>query len=344
MPAFLLRGFWDELEARGVSLPELERVSGVSRPRMDEFSSTISDQEAYRLYEAALALTGEETLGLSVGSAMSPASLHLVGHLFVASVTLRQAIDLVVRAERHLRQRAPQMEDRPDGQVRIGNVTERPLRPGARVDAEMTAVFMCKLVAPFFERPSEALTVQFPFPAPEDLSLYKRVIPGRVQFDAEGTFLVFARAALDRRRSGVDPTLPKRLLQLAQDQYGTALSDADSGWVHRVRHALRAHAAPRLVDPEVLARQFRLSQRGLSRRLAREGVSLSILIDEAVYERARMLLRRPSATARQVAEALGYAELSSFFRAFRRWSGGLTPSGFRQREGVADTMARGTRR
>jgi AraC-like DNA-binding protein len=334
MPAFLLRGFWDELHARGVSLSELERASGVPRPRSDEFSSTISAEEAYRLYEAALTLTGDETLGISVASAMSAASLHWVGQIFVASITLRQAIDIVVRAERHLRQRAPEVDARPQRKVRVGNSCERPLRPGARVDAEMTGVFMCKLFAPFFDRPSEMPTVQFPFPAPADTSPYTRVLPGGVEFDAEGTFVLFPRAALDRRRMGVDPTLPKQLLQLAHDQYGTAVADVDADWADRVRRALRAHVTPRLVDPEMLARQFRLSQRALSRRLAREGASLSTLIDQEVYERARTLLRRPAATAREVAAALGYAELSSFFRAFRRWSGGLTPREYRQREGV----------
>jgi AraC-like DNA-binding protein len=331
MPAFLLRGVWDELHTRGVSLSELERRSGVPRPRGDEFSTTISDQEAYRLYEAAVALTGDEALGISIGSAMSVASLHLVGQLFVSSVSLRQAIELVVRAERHIRQRAPFVEDQPHGRVRLGSHQQR-LSCGARVDAEMTGVFMCKLVAPFLEHPSEMLTVQFPFPAPEDTSAYDRVFPGHVEFDADGTFIAFPRAALDRRRTGVDPMLPKQLLQLAQDQYGTTLAEADSDWVQGVRRALHAHAAPRLVDPEILARQFRLSKRGLARRLAREGVSLSALIDEALYERARRLLRRPAATAKEIATALGYAELSSFFRAFRRWSGGLTPNEYRQRE------------
>lgn len=331
MPAFLVRGVWDELHTRGVSLSELERLSGVPRPRGDEFSSTISDQEAYRLYEAAVALTGDEALGISIGSAMSVASLHLVGQLFVASVTLRQAIELAVRAERHIRQRAPCVEDRPHGEVRLGSHQPR-LSGGARVDAEMTGVFMAKLVAPFLKHPSEVLTVQLPFPAPQDTSPYERAFPGRVEFDADGTFIVFPRAALDRRRIGVDPMLSKQLLQLAQDQYGTTLAEVDSDWVQRVRRALHAHAAPRLVDPETLARQFRLSKRGLSRRLAHEGVSLSALIDEALYERARRLLRRPAATAREVAEVLGYSELSSFFRAFRRWSGGLTPNECRQRE------------
>lgn len=326
MPAFLMRGFWDELHTRGVSLSELEKLSGSSSPRANDFSSTVSDEEVYRLYEAAIALTGDDALGVSVGSVVSIASLHLIGQLFVASVTLRQAIDLAIRAEKHMRQRAPIVEEQPNGEVRLGNFCEPHPRQGARVDAELTNVFVCKLVAPFVERPSEMLTVQFPFAAPADLIPYKRVFPGSIEFDADGRFVVFPRAALDRRRIGVDPQLPKQLLQIAQDQYGTTQAEAEANWTQRVRHALRAHAAPRLIDPEILARQLRLSQRGLSRRLLQEGVSLTSLIDEALYERARTLLLRPAATSKDVAAALGYAELSSFFRAFRRWSGGLTPA------------------
>jgi hypothetical protein len=100
------------------------------------------------------------------------------------------------------------------------------------------------------------LTVQFPFPAPEDTSAYDRVFPGRVEFDADGTFIVFPRAALDRRRTGVDPALPEQLLQLAQDQYGTTLGGADSDLVQRVRLALHAHAAGALQRDRRFQSQF----------------------------------------------------------------------------------------
>jgi AraC-like DNA-binding protein len=50
------------------------------------------------------------------------------------------------------------------------------------------------------------------------------------------------------------------------------------------------------------------------------------LLDEALYERAQELLSGGASSA-QVAEELGYAELSSFYRAFRRWSDGRTPRG-----------------
>jgi AraC-like DNA-binding protein len=326
----LLRGFWDELQKRGVELRELQRLSGMNRPRVGGFLSTVSEQDVYRLYEAALALTGDRALGVSVANAMSVASLHLVGQLFVTSVTLRQAIEHTFRAAPHLRRRALWIEELPDGRVRLGHRSEQPSRPGARVDAEMTGVFMYKLAAHFVERPSEMPAVQFPFPAPEDTSTYHRVFPGGAQFDADGTFVVLPRVLLDRRRSGVDPTLTRQLLQLAEDHYGTQHIGAESDWKYRVRSVLRAHVAPRLLDAETLARQLGLSARGLSRRLAREGVSLSTLVDETQYERARSLLRRPMTTSKEIAASLGYAELSSFFRAFRRWSGGLTPSEYRR--------------
>jgi AraC-like DNA-binding protein len=145
-----------------------------------------------------------------------------------------------------------------------------------------------------------------------------------------------------RHRSGADPWLRDQLFKLAVDRYGTAKACTD--WSGRVRRALRVHAAPRLVNLSALAEQCGMSRRGLSRRLAKEGVTVSELIDEVLFERARPLLRRPGATATQVAEALGYAELSSFLRAFRRWSGGLTPSAYRRHHGATGNRARLGRR
>lgn len=154
------------------------------------------------------------------------------------------------------------------------------------------------------------------------------MFPGGVRFDGEGTFVYFPRAALAEARSGADAALLEQLSSLALEQYGA--SDSDDNWSNRVRSALRAQTTLRSTDANTLANQLGVSSRGLARRLAREGESLTRLLDEALYERARELLLRPELSVAQIAEALGYAELSSFFRAFRRWSGGLTPATFRR--------------
>ena len=324
LPAFLLHGVWDELGKRGVSVRELERLSGVARCRRGDFLSTVTEQDLVRFFDAAVALTQDDTLGLSLGRAFNITGCHLVGHLILASFSLRQAIELVSGTGPHWREAA--IEELPGDRMRFGFYEGERSTVGARVKDQLIGAVLYQMAEHFLDRTQGEPAVQFAFPAPADVSAYRRAFPGGVQFDADGTFVNFARRALIKRRSGADSALVQKLFRLAQDYYGAA--HANSEWTSRVRRALHAHAAPRLVNPEELAAQLGLSARSLWRRLGREGSSFSTLLDEALYERARALLARPRATSTQVAEALGYAELSSFYRAFRRWSGGQTPSAF----------------
>jgi AraC-like DNA-binding protein len=69
------------------------------------------------------------------------------------------------------------------------------------------------------------------------------------------------------------------------------------------------------------ARMLALSERTLHRRLAEEGTRFSAMVDEARYSRARELLMDGHMTIERIAAAVGFAEPSSFSRAFKRWSG-----------------------
>jgi AraC-like DNA-binding protein len=331
VPRFMLRGFWDELDKRGISFSELERESGVSPPRRGDFLSVVSEQDMHRLFEVGMQLSGDATLGLSVGRAMGVTGFHLIGHIVLASATLAQAIKFAAHAEPHVGMRAPRIKELEAGLLGFGLFEEeRNTTPGARVETEMTAVLIHDVALHFLDSKFKRPSVHFALATPTDLTPYRVTFPGELHFGAQGTFVSFPSKALRRRRSGADPALLQQLFRLAEEQYAGA--DANEDWTSRVRRALRGQAAPRLVTADTLAEQLGVSVRTLSRRLAREGVSLSGITDEVLYERAQSLLRRPSATSASVAAALGYAELSSFFRAFRRWSGGLTPSAQRRRQ------------
>jgi AraC-like DNA-binding protein len=333
--SFMLRGFWDEMDKRGVSSAELERRSGVSPPRRGDFLSVVTEQDMHRLFEVGMVLSGDSTLGLSVARATGAASFHLIGHIVLASATLPQAIRFAARAAPHLGLRAPRILELESGQLGFGMFAADTMSrsPGARVEAELTAVLLHDVALYFLDSKFGMPSVHFAFPTPSDLNPYRSTFPGEVHFDEPGIFVRFASKALRRRRSGADPTLLQQLLNLAEEQYAGA--NADEDWTSRVRRALRGHPAPRLIQADTIAEQLGVSARALSRRLAHESVSLSALVDEVLYERARALLRRPGTTSAQVAAALGYAELSSFFRAFRRWSGGLTPNRHRRKPGTA---------
>lgn len=330
VPTFMLRGFWDEMSRRGVSFGELERLSGVPPARSGDIFSVALEQDVFRLFEAAMTLTGDPVLGLSVGRATGPFSFHLLGLLALASPTLQHALELGKRALPHLDYPLPKLEPLADGRARFGLPGDpRVDCEGARFKAEMAAVLLHDLAVHFMDRRDACPTVMFGFRAPADVSPYRRIFAGPVEFNGDGTFAIFRETALLRRRSGVDPSLTQQLVRLAQEQTVGAIGGTNV-WTNRVRGALRAHRAPRLLEADQLASQLRVSRRVLSRRLAREGANLSHLIDAELFDRAKLLLHRPSSTASHVAAELGYAELSSFFRAFRRWSGGQTPNEYRR--------------
>jgi AraC-like DNA-binding protein len=77
-----------------------------------------------------------------------------------------------------------------------------------------------------------------------------------------------------------------------------------------------------------VARELRLSDRTLQRRIIDDGATFRQLLLEARQELAREYLNRPEMDVKEVAFLLGYEDSNSFYRAFRTWEG-TTPSQLR---------------
>ncbi|MDI1480323.1 helix-turn-helix transcriptional regulator [Polyangium sp. y55x31] len=78
-----------------------------------------------------------------------------------------------------------------------------------------------------------------------------------------------------------------------------------------------------------------MSPRTLQRRLDAEGVRFSELLDGAREEMARRWVTEPSTTLADVAARLGFSDVATFGRAFKRWTG-MPPGTYRKL-----TLARG---
>jgi AraC-like DNA-binding protein len=72
-----------------------------------------------------------------------------------------------------------------------------------------------------------------------------------------------------------------------------------------------------------------MSARTLQRRLHDEATSFAALLDTFRREASVRLLRERDLSVEEVAFMLGYSEPSSFYRAFRRWTG-QTPRIYRR--------------
>jgi AraC-like DNA-binding protein len=73
------------------------------------------------------------------------------------------------------------------------------------------------------------------------------------------------------------------------------------------------------LSEDVAARELGISRRTLVRRLSDSGTSFRALLDTDLKGRAEQMLAAGKMSRREMAEALGFEDPTSFSRACRRW-------------------------
>jgi AraC-like DNA-binding protein len=217
------------------------------------------------------------------------------------------------------------------GERHVTMSVEAPSRPSAitRPYAEYTlaAVFLRTRTAT--NQPYRLIRVEFSHPRPADISEHVRIFECPVRFGADACRMVIARDVWDTPRTGGDPTLFSVLdthARMLLDQLPSPAADI----VGRVREAIGAEL--RGGDPklESIARRLAMSPRTLQRRLRHHGVFFNDVLDAMRFRAAKSYLAQGDIAGTEVAYLLGFAEQSSFHRAFKRWSG-QTPTEYRRR-------------
>jgi AraC-like DNA-binding protein len=277
-----------------------------------------------RLLTACVARTRCRHFGLLVGERGGPASLGLVGLL------IRQAADVGTALRQaalylHLHDRGAVVVLSAEGGVaRIAYAIYAPGVESSEQIGEGAIAITCNVVRSLCGADWAPTEVLLAGRRPADTRPYRRFFRAPVRFDAEQNALVFPAGVLDQRLPEASPRLQRLLLEEVQRLDQELALDFQT----KVRRVLRAGLIVGHCSAEQTARLFAMQRRTLSRRLAAEGTTFESLLAESRYEAARQLLTDTSLPMRQIAEAVGYADVSVFTRAFRRWSG-TTPAQWR---------------
>jgi AraC-like DNA-binding protein len=97
------------------------------------------------------------------------------------------------------------------------------------------------------------------------------------------------------------------------------------GTAECLRQYLAAAPAQAMPDLPQAARALGLSERTLKRRLQEEGLSYRTVLAEVRGQQAQGLLNDGTLSLTQIAEHMGFSDLSSFSQAYKRWFG-MAPS------------------
>ena len=158
--------------------------------------------------------------------------------------------------------------------------------------------------------------VCFRHAAPRDLRLHRRLLGPNLRFNSDRNAFLIERRILDRPLRGRAPGDHRLMRSILRDQEDVPLVAVPIQVESIVRSLLPF--APCGIGETALA--MGVSARTLQERLKASGHSFRSIKDEVRRDLAGKYLKHSSMSATQIAGLLGYADLTSFSRSFRRWN------------------------
>jgi AraC-like DNA-binding protein len=293
------------------------RRAGLPAALFDQSRILLTTEEWFALYGAIREVSGDPAIGFKLGSEdrverYSPAA--------IAALYSRSFRDALERIARYKRLTCPEeirlVERGQECAVEfIWLLAEQP-EPPTLTDVCFT--WILTIARRGLGRNIHPLRVELQRPAAAR-SLYETHFGCPVQFAARRNKLVF------RSEDVAQPFLTHNpdLLELVAPQLEAELKQqlADKSLRELVKGTLKKFLAGRRPRLEEVARELRISDRTLQRRLLAQRLTFQNLVEEARREMAQHYLLQSSLELNETAYLLGYEDPNSFIRAFHQWEG-----------------------
>jgi AraC-like DNA-binding protein len=171
----------------------------------------------------------------------------------------------------------------------------------------------------------------FPHDAPADISEYEKTFgSAKLRFSAPAFAYCFDATLLKAPLPSADANL--HLIVRKHAEHLLSELPRSRNLTEAVRELIVQELASGQPTAAQVAIRLRMNQRTLARRLQSEGTTFSALFDELRRGLALRYLLRQDLRISEVVFLLGFSEVATFYRAFRRWTG-QTPVEYRRSQG-----------
>ncbi|MFV8819529.1 AraC family transcriptional regulator ligand-binding domain-containing protein [Haliea sp. E17] len=341
IPTSYITTLLEVVAARGYDTARLLEEAGITPEELED-RRYFSALRYGNLYRRAIAVMHDEWFGMLSGGSIPHGSFRLLSLLMVHARTLRQALlrawdfGLVCRGF----QVSVKLEEEGDrARVRLA-----PLHRNNREEIEAMILaaqpVMLRTTLAVWQRHwswligSELKTDRtfFTFPRPGQHWEMAQFTTGELVFDAGFNGFEFPASYLDFPVVQTEESL-EDFLRLAP--YGLIINiESGQSTQARVKVLLNQYLGDSALCADKVAERLNMSVTTLRRHLQGEGTSFQRLKDECRMEAALHFLACSDISNREIAERLGFDEVSVFFRAFKKWTG-VTPGQYRAAEPVS---------
>jgi AraC-like DNA-binding protein len=314
----------------GLSARVCLESTGLAEEGLSDTGATVSARQELTIIANLLRALGDPPgLGLEAGIRYHLTTYGIWGFAMISSPTWRSAIDIGLKyLDLTFAFTRIQARDRGEEFHLVLDTPDIPLAL-QRFVIERDSAAIQTIQHELFASPIHLREVSYAFAAPEPgAGRYAEIFGVMPTFGAPECAVGIPPEILDLPL----PQANEHTTAIAREQCRQLLASrhARAGVAGRVRDQLLARtAAP--PDAEQVAAALHISERTLRRRLAEEGVTFRGLLDEIREQLAEEFLVTGGMSVAEVAQRLGYVEVSSFSQAFRRWKS-VGPREFRARQ------------
>jgi AraC-like DNA-binding protein len=319
------QSIWRALESYELDPKPLFTRAGLDAAKLYDANARYRDAQLLQLWRLAIEATRDPHIGLRVAECWHPSNAHALGYAWMASETLKDALERTVRYFRLITDKERLMLEESSEGFRL--VVENPVDDYPTADEDYDAYFatVIRLCRMSYGDTFTASRITMRRPPLADSTPFEDYFRCPIQYSGNENTMYFASEQLLEEL----PTANAEVARASDHIIQEYLARFDrSSVAMQVRARLTEQLSSGRASQSTIARTLHMSLRSLQRKLHAEGTSYKELLDETRRELASQYMAQSHLSINEITYLLGFSEPSNFSRAFRRWTG-QSPSAFR---------------
>ncbi len=283
--------------------------------------------EKYAELLETVARKSDPDIGLEMGERLTAQDMGVVGHAVAAAPNVQTMLRLMCKYLYVFSQSNTMRLDVGENRAALTYKVTILSAEKIRQDAECSLAYVNNLIRHHTNIGFKPQLVEFVHSRPKSVRRHQQVFGCKVVFGRKSNRLHLGTKELDIPVFTSDPGLLNALRFYLDDRIKVRSETEDI--TGKIKHLITSSLVNGVPDQKRIAEDLGMSARTLQRRLQDREVVFADLVDEVRYAIARDFVTHSEFSLTDVAMMLGYGELSSFSRAFKRWTGS-SPDLFRK--------------
>ncbi len=310
------RAMQDVLRSLGTDPARVLESAGLEPDLLEHPEKTILYTDLDRLLSEAVRATGCRDVGLHVGVLQGISAAGLVGLVSMNARTVREALEAIIAGLKTTDSGGAVALVVRDDLASVGYSVAIDGVKNVEQFCDASVAILVNAMRQFCGAHWRPHRVHLMNEPPADLDRIAQFFGASVEYHAPSSRITFDSAILDWPVKANDSAYREILAPML----AKAIESTDGDFLDAVKSVLNAHIGTERLTRSEVCRALGVSVHVLGRRLTSSGVTFTDLVEQMRIERAQSLLLRNKRIG-EVSSDVGFAHVSSFDRAFRKWVG-----------------------